>query len=209
MSDIQTSPRARRRLETTAEILAAAWRLARRDGLASISMRDLGTEVGLRAQSLYAYFGSKAELYDAMFRQGQEQFAELLGARPTDLSGSDDPRSITKEVVHDFVAFCTADHTRYHLLFQRVIPDWEPTPETYALAVARVDDLRRTFASLGIESPELVDLFTAIVTGLTDQQISNDPGGDRWIRLVDRAVDMFFDHAGLDPSGSTSIEETP
>ncbi len=44
-----------------------------------------------------------------------------------------------------------------------------------------------------LSDDEAVDLWTAIVTGLTDQQISNDPGGDRWTRLVDRAVDMFFD----------------
>jgi mRNA degradation ribonuclease J1/J2 len=30
------------------------------------------------------------------------------------------------------------------------------------------------------------------MTGLTDQQISNDPGGTRWRRLVDRAVDMLL-----------------
>lgn len=157
-------------------------------------MRVLGTEVGLRAQSLYAYFGSKSELYDAMFRQGQEQFASLAASWPTDLSTSDDPRGVAKGIVHDFVTFCADDTVRYQLLFQRVIPDWEPTPETYALAVERIDDVRRVFVSLGIDSEEAIDLFTALVTGLTDQQISNDPGGDRWIRLVDRAVDMFFDH---------------
>jgi hypothetical protein len=41
---------------------------------------------------------------------------------------------------------------------------------------------------------EAVDLWTAIGTGLTDQQISNDPGGDRWIKLSDEAQDMFFNH---------------
>jgi hypothetical protein len=32
------------------------------------------------------------------------------------------------------------------------------------------------------------------MTGLVDQQISNDPGGDRWIRLIDDAVVMFLAH---------------
>ena len=31
-----------------------------------------------------------------------------------------------------------------------------------------------------------------VTTGLVDQQISNDPGGTRWKRLIDDAVDMFF-----------------
>jgi hypothetical protein len=32
------------------------------------------------------------------------------------------------------------------------------------------------------------------MTGLVDQQISNDPGGDRWIRLIDDVVVMFLAH---------------
>ncbi len=27
-----------------------------------------------------------------------------------------------------------------------------------------------------------------------DEQLSNDPGGDHWIRLIDDAVEMFYDH---------------
>jgi hypothetical protein len=36
------------------------------------------------------------------------------------------------------------------------------------------------------------------LTGLTDQQISNDPGGDRWKRLVDRAVLMLLGEVAPD-----------
>jgi hypothetical protein len=32
------------------------------------------------------------------------------------------------------------------------------------------------------------------VSGLSFQQIANEPGSDRWVRLVDDAVDMFLDH---------------
>ena len=192
------TPRARQRIETTAEIVDAAWRLAREHGLASISTRDLGAAVGLRAQSLYAYFASKAELYDVMFRQGQDQLAAVSTTWPTDLSAVDDPRAAVKRIVNEFVTFCTDDPVRYQLLFQRVIPDWEPSAEAYSLAVERLGELRQTLISLGVDSDEAVDLFTALMTGLTDQQLSNDPGGDRWIRLADRAVDMFCDHVGIE-----------
>lgn len=188
------TPRARRRNETITEILEAAWRLARRNGLTSISMRDLGREVGLRAQSLYAYFDSKAALYDAMFREGHELRARVTAGWPAELGKVDDPRSEAKRLVGEFVAFCTEDPVRYQLLYQRVIPGWEPSPESYALAVEQLEHLRANLASLGIADPESVDLWTAMITGLIDQQISNDPGGDRWVRLIDRAVDMFFDH---------------
>ena len=62
--------RAQRRQETKDEIVAAAWDLVREQGLAGLAMRDLGARVGMRAQSIYSYFESKHEIYDAMFREG-------------------------------------------------------------------------------------------------------------------------------------------
>jgi hypothetical protein len=46
-------------------------------------------------------------------------------------------------------------------------------------------------AAAGLDGPERVDLWTALLTGLATQQVSNDPGGDRWRRLIEPAVDMF------------------
>jgi hypothetical protein len=41
---------------------------------------------------------------------------------------------------------------------------------------------------------EYLDLWTALTSGLVWQQIANEPGGDRWARLVDDVVDMFLAH---------------
>jgi len=41
-----------------------------------------------------------------------------------------------------------------------------------------------------------VDLFTAVVSGLAHQQVANDPGGDRYIRQADRAVEMLLAEVG-------------
>ena len=49
----------------------------------------------------------------------------------------------------------------------------------------------------GVHRPEDVDLFVAIVDGLVDAQLANDPGGERWSRLLDRAINMFADNVGI------------
>ena len=49
-------------------------------------------------------------------------------------------------------------------------------------------------AAIGVRRPEAKDLWTALVTGMVNQQIANDPAGDRWERLGDEAVAMFIDH---------------
>ena len=46
-------------------------------------------------------------------------------------------------------------------------------------------------------------MATALVTGLVDQQVSNDPGGDRWIRLIDESIDMFLAHCQPDSAPRT------
>ena len=182
--------RAERHAATRAEILGAAWELARANGLAGLSLRDLARTVGMQAPSLYGYFDSKVAIYDAMFAEGAAQYLE--GERHLVLSG--DALTDLKAGVHFFVEFCTSDPVRYQLLFQRTIPDFEPSPESFAIAVDGLEATRDRLATMGFSDPAVLDLLTAIGTGLTDQQISNDPGGDRWVRLVDEAMEMFFNH---------------
>ena len=183
--------RAERREATTAEILDAAWDLVRTEGLAGLAMRDLARRVGMQAPSLYSYFVSKHAIYDAMFAQGVRVYLEQEAL----VASTGDPLADLQAGVRFFVGFCTQDPVRYQLMFQRTIPGFEPSPETFALSIEGLQRLKARLAEAGLTDQRSLDLMTAIGTGITDQQISNDPGGDRWTRLVDEAVEMFFNHA--------------
>ncbi len=177
-----------RRQETRAEIIAAAWDLVRANGLAGLALRDLGARVGMKAQSLYSYFGSKHDIYDAMFQEGYLEF-EASFEGPAGVAGTE-PSEQLRAMAHRFFAFCTSDPVRYQLLFQRTIPEFVPSEESFAVAVRVYESMGAWFTDLGIADAASLDLWTAMLTGLTDQQISNDPGGNRWERLIDRAVEM-------------------
>jgi len=182
--------RAERREATRWEILEAARELMREQGVAGLSLRDLGQQVGMRAQSLYSYFDSKHAIYDALFEQGA---AELL-ERTVAMERADDPPVTVRRIARMFFDFCVEDPARYQLMIQRTIPDFEPSPEAFAPSVESLQRLREALAAAGSEDEGALDLFTAVITGLVDQQISNDPGGDRWYRLLDEALDMYFAH---------------
>ena len=184
----QIDRRGRRREAKRATILAEAWALAHRDGLAAISLRDLADRVDLRQPSLYAYFDSKLGLYDLMFADGNRQLLELVRSLPL----SDDPRQALVELTEALVRFSTEDVVRHQLLFQRTIPGFEPSPTSYALALEFYEIARQRLAAAGVSDPSDVDVFSALVSGLAHQQVANDPGGDRWVRLAERAVDMFL-----------------
>jgi hypothetical protein len=53
---------------------------------------------------------------------------------------------------------------------------------------------KRILRDIGVTEPADVDVATAMVKGLVDQQITNDPAGDRWVRHLDAVIDMFLDH---------------
>ncbi len=182
--------RAERYAATRREILEAAWDLVRANGLGALAMRDLGARVGMRAQSLYGYFPSKFAIYDAMFAESNR---ELLH-RVNELSAVGDPIEGLRARTRLFLTFCVEDPGRYQLLFQRTIPGFQPSPEAYAPALDVLQTARDALLACGISDPEAVDMWTAITAGLTAQQISNDPGGDRWVRLADEATDMFLAH---------------
>lgn len=181
--------RAERREATTAEILAAAWELVRAEGLAALNLRDLAAKVGMRPPSLYSYFDSKHAIYDAMFLQGN---VELLD-RYAGLPDHDDPAEGLKAAAQAFVQFGVEDPARAQLLFMRTIPGFEPSQATYDVAVQIVELGQARMQRYGIPA-ENFDLWTALVSGLVWQQISNEPGGDRWARWADDVVDMFLAH---------------
>ncbi|MCU0259590.1 MAG: TetR/AcrR family transcriptional regulator [Ilumatobacteraceae bacterium] len=180
--------RAQRRAATRGEIVEAAWAVAREEGLAGLTMRDLGARVGMKAQSLYSYVASKHEIYDAMFEQGYRELADWMSAG----GAATDARSDA----HRFFAFCVSDPVRFQLLFLRTLPGFEPSPSSYALAVDVLETMTARLATVGVRKARHVDLWTAVMTGLASQQIANDPGGARWERIVDDAVDMLLAHTG-------------
>ena len=104
----------------------------------------------MRQPSLYEYFDSKHALYDAMFADGNRQLLERLDA----LELPDDPRAAVKMFMRAFVDFALEDPARCELLFQRPIPGFEPSPESYALAERGARRARSTLLrAAGVDRP--------------------------------------------------------
>jgi len=180
-----------RRQETIDEIVSAAWELSAEQGLVGFSLRDLGARVGMRAQSLYSYFGSKNEIYDAMFLDGNQALIATLKSGPDAAQLEADPVDVGRAQARIFFEFCIEDPVRYQLLFQRTIPGFDPSPESYAAAEEAYELGPGVLRAVGLSQADL-DLWTAVLTGLVSQQLSNDPGGDRWAQVFDRAIDMLL-----------------
>ncbi|MEO7068871.1 MAG: TetR/AcrR family transcriptional regulator [Nostocoides sp.] len=185
---------ARRREGTRNEILDAAWAVVRESGWSGLTQRSVAERVGMRAPSLYGHFGSKLTIIDAMFGQAWAEFDATAAALEPDLL--DDPRAALLAVATTWLGAMSADPERNALMNQRPIPGFAPSAESYAFAVQAVERLHRLLDRLGITDPDAADLWTGLLVGLTSQQNANDPGGERWRRLLPRAIDMFLSEVG-------------
>jgi AcrR family transcriptional regulator len=185
-----------RRQNARADLLAAAWEMVREGGWSALSLRKLAGRAGITTPTVYAYFESKNAILDAMFGEAAESFARNNAESLKDGT----PQQQLVAAARRFAAFCTSDVVRYQLLFQHLIPGFHPSPESYAPAVRALDSARQFLERAGVRDPRHLDLWTALTTGLVDQQISNDPEGDRWTRLIDDAVAMFLAHCINEPA---------
>ncbi len=187
--------KAERREATRREILAAAWEVAGAHGIAGLTLREVALRVGMKPPSLYSHFASKAAIYDAMFEQAWREYAQLSDGLRASLP--DHPRDRLLAVAEHFFDFASADAARHQLMSERVIPGFEPSDQAYQPAVDVIESLSDVLGTAGVTDPAGADMFTALVAGLVNQQMANDPGGVRWRRLLPRFIDMYADSMHL------------
>jgi AcrR family transcriptional regulator len=188
---------AERREATRAEILEAAWELAEEQGLTAFTLRDLAERVGMRAPSLYTHFASKHAIYDAMFGQAWSEFEQVALAELPELPQT--PRAVLRRFARVFFDFAVANPVRHQLMNQRTIPGFEPSPESYAPSVRVYELGEQVVRSLGLTDQSANDIWDAMIVGMINQQLANDPGGTRWSAVLDRATEIWADGVGLPP----------
>jgi hypothetical protein len=131
-------------------------------------------------------------LYDAMFADGCRQMLEMIAEHPP----VDDPREALVEFVECSVRFATEDVVRHQLLFQRTIPGFKPSPRSREVLLEFRELGWQRLTAVGVTDLATADIFTGIVGAFIHQQVFNDPSGDRWIRHVRRAMEMFLADVG-------------
>jgi AcrR family transcriptional regulator len=177
------------------EILDAAWDAAHETSIAGLTLRDIATRVGMQQPSLYSHFASKQAIYDAMFQQAWQAY--LDNARKIVDGLPPEPRARLIAMAEHYFDFAVADLPRHQLMNVNVVPNFQPSPEAYAPAVQVYHEMLGQLRGMGITRDEDADIYTALLGGLVNQQLANDPGGQRWRRLIPRVMNMYADDLGL------------
>jgi AcrR family transcriptional regulator len=188
--------RAERHEAIRQEILDAAWDAAHQAGIAGLTLRDIATRVGMQQPSLYSHFASKQAIYDSMFQQAWQAYLDHARASIAGLPA--EPRARLIAIAEDYFDFAVADLPRHQLMDVNVVPNFQPSREAYAPAVQVYQVMLDQLRGMGITAQEDADIYTALIGGLVNQQLANDPGGQRWRRLIPRVINMFADDLGLE-----------
>ena len=196
---------AERREATRQEILAAAWEIAHESGLISVTLREIAARIGMQPPSLYSHFASKNAIYDAMFGQAWRDFRAVLGKEAASFPA--DPRGRLLALASTYFDFAVSDLERHQLMDMPMLPDFTPSQEAYQPAVECYEIMRSVLAEIGIRRQADIDIYTALAGGFVNQQLANDPKGDRWRVLLPRALTLFADELGLPAQPRTPRRE--
>ena len=89
--------------------------------------------------------------------------------------------------------FALENPARCELLFERHVPGFAPSPDSYALAEELLGRAGKLLNEAGVTSQGDIDCIISMVAGLMEAQLSNDPGGTRWTRHLNRLIDLYID----------------
>ena len=173
MTDSRVSRATARRTAAEREILDAAWALMAREGVAEVSVREVARDVGLRQQSLTHYFPTKHALLDALFADGFADLRRVFDGLPD----NDDEVEAVVDLAVSVVEYCQANPARYHLMFQRTIPGFQPSEESHRVALTVLGGLTERLTAAGVDDVGDVALVRALISGIAAEQSANDPGG--------------------------------
>ncbi|WP_404423284.1 TetR/AcrR family transcriptional regulator [Thalassospira australica] len=102
------------RNETRRRILSAAQELFDSSGIDAVSMRALGSRVGLTASALYAYFPAKIDLLRALWWETLDE----LQLRMASLSNDEpDPIVAIRKISRTYIDFGLENPSRFRVLF--------------------------------------------------------------------------------------------
>jgi AcrR family transcriptional regulator len=102
-------------------IINIAMEILYEDGFENLSMRKIGTRLGMTAANIYNYFSNKDELYIEMRRYS---FLELYDRLDTAYRAGQNLEDRTKNLIREYVRFGLEEVFAYEMMFVMRVPSY-------------------------------------------------------------------------------------
>lgn len=168
-------------METIEEILSIAEAVMGEVGVNGLSLSEVARRLGVKPPSLYKYFDSLMDVYDALFERGQRAHCEILRQA---MAGAEPGLPSIAAALEASGRWALEHPAIAQLLFWRPVPSFEPSPEAMAPSVEMVDLQRQAFADAvaagqlgpGGEADEALLVASVMISGVIGQALANEPG---------------------------------
>ena len=117
--------------DDTREALLAA------EGAGALTVRRIAAAAGMSTMNVYSRFGGKDGVLDELFVDGFRR----LAAKMEDSPSTDDPMADLRQCGACYREFASENATYYSLMFDRVVPDYEPSALAKEVAYATLGHL--------------------------------------------------------------------
>jgi AcrR family transcriptional regulator len=170
----------------------------REHGAAALSMQELARRMDMRAPSLYNYFSSLMDIYDALFRQG---FRLLDTYIKEATNGPQNWQETIRSLMEAYMSFAIENPELYQLCFERPVPGFVPSEESMQISSRNLEEIYAINARIQTEiqtdlpTQQMADLLIAIAHGMTALHIANEPqlplGQGRFGSLIPAALSIL------------------
>lgn len=176
-------------------LLEAANDLLATEGPAALTVRRIAAAAGVSTMNVYSRFGGKDGVVEHLFVEGFRRLGEAMNAA----EATDDSVADLRVCGLAYRQFAVDHQTLYSVMFERVVPDFEPSIEAKVLAGSTLEllakRLERAMSAGALRSADPLQtaaLVWATCHGLVSLEMKSvSPMATDWRAVYDDALDMI------------------
>jgi len=180
-------------------LLKAASNLLAHEGPGALTVRRIANDAGMSTMNVYSRFGSKDGVVDHLFIEGFELLAAEMNHVPT----TDQPLVDLVGCRDAYRRFARGHSTHYSVMFERAVPDFQPSPaattvglHTLAILARRLERAMDTGDLARSDPDTAAAVMWSTCHGVVSLELKGiEPGHIDWSDVYVRATDAVI--AGL------------
>jgi AcrR family transcriptional regulator len=183
--------------QTRQALLDAAHDLLATEGPGSLTVRRMAAAAGMSTMNVYSRFGGKDGVLDELYTDGFRRLGEAMdAARDTDDAAGD-----VRRCGKLYRRFALEHPTYYSLMFDRVVPDFEPSAGAQEVAIGTLVKLQqrveRAMAAGSIRQGDAFAVATALwacmhgLVSLEARATADEFASFDWDAVYDIALDAL------------------
>ncbi len=184
---------------TRDRLIEVARQLFTRQGIENTTMNDIATASDRGRRTLYTYFRTKGDIYDAVIERETDRIRAEIEA---EVEAQSSPREKLRALMRSRLSIAMERVTSYQIWFKNIFSrDAEKAQAVRAMVSNRIYEMIEEIVTAGIESGDFIPeqakrlptMLTMVVRG-TDWSVTHDNANSEMMnRWMDQSIDFILD----------------